>query len=227
MSQVAQRVEYLRALERYVYFHQSLTYAQTEIILRAARTRGDPLVSSTMWRRLIKIGRACKPDSPRRNGSKQVIWNQPGLAVNDVSFGSMDRIYVTRASQFLCGRIISLIISTLRTQLSLQSGWKSAPYELGMTGALYPVYVRGTALLALHNGTGAATEFRKILDHPGAVLSVPIGALAHLGLARAYALQGETVKAHAGYKDFFTLWKDADRDIPILKEANAEYAKVQ
>jgi eukaryotic-like serine/threonine-protein kinase len=104
---------------------------------------------------------------------------------------------------------------------------KSAPYELGMTGALYPVYVRGTAFLAQRDGTGAATEFRKILDHPGAVLSVPIGALAHLGLARAYALQGETIKAPAAYKDFFTLWKDADPDIPILKAAKAEYAKFQ
>jgi eukaryotic-like serine/threonine-protein kinase len=104
---------------------------------------------------------------------------------------------------------------------------KSAPYELGMTGALFPVYVRGTAFLAQRNGIGAATEFRKILDHPGAVLSVPIGALAHLGLARAYALQGETVKAPAAYKDFFTLWKDADPDIPILKAAKAEYAKLQ
>jgi hypothetical protein len=104
---------------------------------------------------------------------------------------------------------------------------KSAPYELGMTGALYPIYVRGTAFLAQRNGTGAATEFRKILDHPGAVLSVPIGALAHLGLARAYVLQGETVKALAAYKDFFTLWKDADPDIPVLKEARVEYAKLQ
>jgi hypothetical protein len=127
-------------------------------------------------------------------------------------------------------------LPTIRAQLSMlrhdpvgavEALQKSAPYELGMTGALYPVYVRGTALVALRNGTGAAAEFQKILDHPGAVLSVPIGALAHLGLARAYALQGETVKAHVGYKDFLTLWKDADRDIPILKEAKAEYAKLQ
>jgi hypothetical protein len=127
-------------------------------------------------------------------------------------------------------------LPTIRAQLSMlrhdpvgavEALQKSAPYELGMTGALYPIYVRGTAFLAQRNGTGAATEFRKILDHPGAVLSVPIGALAHLGLARAYVLQGETVKALAAYKDFFTLWKDADPDIPVLKEARVEYAKLQ
>jgi eukaryotic-like serine/threonine-protein kinase len=127
-------------------------------------------------------------------------------------------------------------LPTIRAQLSMlrhdpvgavEALQKSAPYELGMTGALYPVYVRGTALLALRNGTGATTEFRKILDHPGAVLSVPIGALAHLGLARAYAMQGDTTKAKVAYQDFFTLWKDADPDIPILKVAKAEYAKLQ
>jgi len=70
-------------------------------------------------------------------------------------------------------------------------------------------------------------EFQKIIDHRGIVVSEPIGALAHLGLARAYAVQGETAKAKLAYKDFLTLWKDADPDIPILKQAKAEYAKLQ
>jgi eukaryotic-like serine/threonine-protein kinase len=108
----------------------------------------------------------------------------------------------------------------------------AAPYELGATAqnlsfALYPVYLRGEAYVAAHQGSGAAAEFQKILDHPGVVVNEPIGALAHLGLARAYAISGETAKAKTAYQDFFALWKDADHDIPILKEAKAEYAKLQ
>jgi len=80
--------------------------------------------------------------------------------------------------------------------------------------------------LTAHEGGEAAAEFQKILDHRGVILYEPIGALAHLGLARAYVLQGDTVKARAAYQDFLTLWKDADPDVPILKEAKAEYAKL-
>jgi tetratricopeptide (TPR) repeat protein len=93
--------------------------------------------------------------------------------------------------------------------------------------SLYPVYVRGEAYLAAHQGREAAAEFQKILDHRGIVLNEPIGALAHLQLGRAYAMQGDTAKARAAYQSFLTLWKDADPDIPILKEAKAEYAKLQ
>jgi tetratricopeptide (TPR) repeat protein len=108
----------------------------------------------------------------------------------------------------------------------------AAPYELGsivetLNFVLYPVYMRGEAYLAANQGTAAAAEFQKILDHPGVVLSEPIGALAHLQLARAYAMEGDTVKARAAYQDFLTLWKDADSDIPILKQAKGEYAKLQ
>ncbi|HUJ83511.1 MAG TPA: hypothetical protein VLW83_16615, partial [Candidatus Acidoferrales bacterium] len=107
----------------------------------------------------------------------------------------------------------------------------AAPYELGdppqlQLGTLYPVYVRGEAQLTAHNGSAAATEFQKFLDHRGITLNYPLGALAHLGLARAYALQGDGAKARAAYNDFFTLWKDADSDIPILQQAKAEYAKL-
>ena len=110
----------------------------------------------------------------------------------------------------------------------------AAPYELGQTAAstygwnaLYPVYVRGEARLAAHNGSEAAAEFQKILDHRGIVLNLPIGALAHLQIGRAYAMEGDTAKARAAYQDFLTLWKDADPDIPILIAAKAEYAKLQ
>jgi len=108
------------------------------------------------------------------------------------------------------------------------------PYELGSpnptpsNGAmLYPIYVRGQAYLKLRRGKEAAAEFQKILDHRNIVVNFVTGALAHLGLARAYALQGDTAKARAAYQDFLTLWKDADPDIPILKKAKSEYAKLQ
>jgi hypothetical protein len=79
----------------------------------------------------------------------------------------------------------------------------------------------------LHNGSAAAAEFQKIIDHRGIVTNFPLGALAHLGLARAHALQGDTAKARSAYQDFLTLWKDADPDIPILKQAKAEYAELK
>ncbi len=108
----------------------------------------------------------------------------------------------------------------------------AAPYELGetntsLTFALYPVYLLGEAYLAARQGAAAAGEFQKILDHPGVVGNEPIGALAHLGLGRAYALEGDTAKARAAYDDFFALWKGADPDIPILAQAKADYAQLQ
>ena len=110
----------------------------------------------------------------------------------------------------------------------------AVPYELGdppssflgYFGSFYPQYVRGEAYLAAHQGGEAAAEFQMILDHRGIVVSDPIGALAHLQLGRAYVLSGETTKAKAAYRDFLTLWKDADPDIPILKQAKVEYAKL-
>jgi eukaryotic-like serine/threonine-protein kinase len=125
---------------------------------------------------------------------------------------------------------------TIRAQLALSRNDSSkaiealqaaAPYELGSPGGLYPVYVRGLGYLAAHQGAEAATEFQKILDHRGIVVGDPLGALAHLQLGRAYALSGDKTKTKTAYQDFLMLWKDSDLDIPILKEAKAEYAKLQ
>jgi tetratricopeptide (TPR) repeat protein len=119
----------------------------------------------------------------------------------------------------------------------------AAPIELGQIAfvsnisCLYPTYVRGEAYLAAGQGNAAAAEFQKVLDHSGIVWNCWTGALAHLDVARANALQAKTsqgadadaarVRALAAYKEFLALWKDADPDIPILKEAKAEYAKLQ
>ena len=129
-------------------------------------------------------------------------------------------------------------LQTLRAQLALNRNdvanavevlQVATRYELGDVGhrSLYPVYVRGQAYLAAHKGSEAAAEFQKILDHRGIVGNNLIGALAHLQLGRAYAMQGDTTKAKAAYQDFLTLWKDADPDIPILIAAKAEYAKLK
>jgi eukaryotic-like serine/threonine-protein kinase len=133
-------------------------------------------------------------------------------------------------------------LPTLRARLALNKGNASeaieglrtaVPYELGVSTSgiftwtpMYPVFVRGEAYLAARQGNEAAAEFQKILDHGGVVINQPIGALAHLGLARAYVVQGDTAKAKAAYQDFLTLWKDADPDIPVLIQAKAEYMKL-
>jgi serine/threonine protein kinase/tetratricopeptide (TPR) repeat protein len=133
---------------------------------------------------------------------------------------------------------------------AIQTLQAASPYELGFPGTtrfspnMYPVYLRGLAYLAAHQGPQAAAEFQKILDHPGIVTNDPIAALAHLGQARAYAMQAGVVgpglspasgaadpsalsKARAAYTDFFTLWKDADPDIPILQQAKSESSKLK
>ena len=101
------------------------------------------------------------------------------------------------------------------------------PYDLSSTHAMRSTYTRGNAYLALHKGSEAAAEFQKIVDHPGVVLNGMTGALAKLGLARAYAVEGDAAKARVAYQDFFALWKDADPNIPILVSAKSEYAKLQ
>lgn len=104
-------------------------------------------------------------------------------------------------------------------------------HELGLTwtwfGALYPIYMRGEAYLALHQGAKAAAEFQKIIDHRGIVLLDPIGALARLQLGRALDMAGDSNKAKAAYEDFFTIWKHADPQIPVLQQAKAEYANLR
>jgi len=146
----------------------------------------------------------------------------------------------------------SLWLSAIRAQLALDRKKPAealndlqaaaGPIELGLVpfvtnlSCLYTAYVRGEAYMAAGQGNAAASEFQKILDHSGIVWNCWTGALAHLGVARANALQSRTsqgadadaarVRARAAYKDFLTLWKDADSDVPILKEARAEYAKL-
>ena len=129
-------------------------------------------------------------------------------------------------------------LPTIRALMSLKKGDArhaldslevTTPYEFGIqsVSTMVPIYVRGLAYLKAGQGREAAAQFQKMLSHRGLAGNAPIEALAQLQLARAYALQGDTSRAKAAYQDFLTLWKDADSDIPILKEAKAEYAKLQ
>jgi len=132
----------------------------------------------------------------------------------------------------------AVVLPTVQAQIELDRGdpersiellQTAAPYELtdkSFEGCMYPAYVRGQAYLAAKQPPRAAAEFQKILDHRGLVRNCETGPLARLGIARAFALQGDKPKARAGYQDFLNLWKDADPDIPILKRAKAEYAKL-
>jgi eukaryotic-like serine/threonine-protein kinase len=107
---------------------------------------------------------------------------------------------------------------------------RSSPYDFAspppfQLGTLYPAYLRGLAYLSSHQPAEAAGEFQKILDHPGIVLNFPLGALAHLGLARAYGLQGDVSRSRASYQTFLNLWKEADPTIPVLQAAKTEFAR--
>jgi tetratricopeptide (TPR) repeat protein len=126
-------------------------------------------------------------------------------------------LYLTslRAQQALLHHDFSKAIAELQP---------AGPYEMGQPSsgntisiALYPVYIRGEAYRAMKKGTEAAVEYQKILDHRGVVINGPLGALAHLGLGRAYVLAGDTAKAKIAYQDFLALWKGADPDVPVLK----------
>ncbi len=122
-----------------------------------------------------------------------------------------------------------LALNHLDTAKVLENLLAAAPYESGDyedCNAMFPIYLRGQAYLMARRGREAATEFQKIIGHPGIVLYSPIGALARLQLARALAMEGQAAQARAAYRDFLTLWKDADPDIPILKQAQTEYAKL-
>ena len=134
----------------------------------------------------------------------------------------------------LCGRSKLLIRATPAKALEITQA--AAPYDLAVPGtafytgaffgAMYPVYVRGLAYSGMGRHREAAAEFQNILDHPGIMLNDPMGPMARLQLARALAASGDRAKSSAVYKDLLTLWKDADPDIPLVREARAESAQL-
>jgi eukaryotic-like serine/threonine-protein kinase len=115
-------------------------------------------------------------------------------------------------------------LEVLEVSAVSELGWYTFYFNASM---MHPAYLRGQAYLAMRQGENASAEFQKIIDHRGIVLNSPIGGLARLGLGRAYTLTGDSAKAGETYREFFEFWKDADPEIPILKQAKAEFAKLQ
>jgi eukaryotic-like serine/threonine-protein kinase len=155
-----------------------------------------------------------------------VYYKRTGRAIcNDVNSESLGVPARTAIKSGCLGAIPCSVfaVEILRT---------AAPYELGQSqplpvGTMCPVYIRAQAYLQARQGREAAAEFQRIINHRGIVLNFPLGALARLGLARAYALDGDKAKPRAAYDDFLNLWKAADPNIPLLQQARAEYANVQ
>src|SRR5262249_21564466 len=132
-------------------------------------------------------------------------------------------------------------LPAIRAKLALDAGHPdealellkpARPYEIGQPSQLmllnmYPVYIRGQVYLAAHDIKAAVGEFQEILEHPGMSLNEPIAVLAHLGIARAHAAQSDKDRARSAYQDFLSIWREADPDIPVLKQARTEYAALQ
>jgi hypothetical protein len=151
-------------------------------------------------------------------------------------------LWPTAAKQYPQNTLIQFnYLPAVRAQIALNSGnadraldllKPTRGYELGQPAQalllnMYPVFVRGSAYLAVHDGPAARAEYQEILENPGIALNEPIAVLARLGLARADALAGDKQKARSDYEDFFTLRKDADANVPLLKQAKGEYARLQ
>jgi tetratricopeptide (TPR) repeat protein len=213
--------------------------------------RADSKEAAALWQANAALREAELGDTASaKQGVTAALALSPGREVKEAAALALARIGDTPRATALVGELeknyatntllklywlptlnAAIELNKRNSSQALVSLEAAAPYELGGTGTfinyLYPAYVRGQAYLLAHNGTAAAAEFQKLLDHRGIVVNFVTGALARLQLARAYAMQGDTAKAKAAYQDFLTLWKDADPDIPILKQARAEYAKLQ
>jgi len=211
--------------------------------------RADSKEAAALWQANAALREAELGDTASaKQGVTAALALSPGRDVKEVAALALARIGDTPQATALVGELQKSYASnallklywlpTINAAIELSKGNSSqvlvyleaaAPYELQSATTinyLYPAYVRGQAYLLAHNGTAAVAEFQKLLDHRGIVLNFVTGALAHLQLGRAYAMAGDAAKAKSAYQDFFALWKDADPDIPILKEAKAEYAKL-
>jgi serine/threonine protein kinase/Flp pilus assembly protein TadD len=188
------------------------------------------------------------PAKQQAQGALALSTGRDVKAISAIALGlSGEALHASRLADELAKRfpqdtIVQFeYLAMIRSAIALQAGKSTKaidalapalPYELGtpaqaLTFSLYPAYLRGEAYVAAHQSSAAAAEFQKIIDHPGVAQNEPIASLAHLGVARAYALFGDSAKAKTAYQDFLALWKNADPDIPMLKQAKTEYAKQQ
>ncbi len=214
--------------------------------------RSESKEAAALWQvnaalREAELGRT----DEAKQGVKDALTLAPGRDVNVLAALALARIGETARAR----RLVEELAKTYPSNTMLKLYWlpavnaalelkvghssqalllleTSAPYELGwppplQVGTLYPAYLRGQAYLLAHDGAAASAEFQKLLDHTGIVTNFVTEALAHLQIGRAYAMAGEGAKARNAYQYFLNQWKDADPDIPVLKEAKAEYAKLQ
>src|SRR5215472_9677887 len=177
--------------------------------LDLASNRDIQVMAALAWARIGETTKArAFADRLRQNFPSDTLVNQYCLPTIEAAI-QLDQKNTARA------------IELLRT---------AAPYELGGSGSwggyLYPIYVRGEAYLQAHDGASAAVEFQKLFDHRGVVDNFLFGSLAHLGMARARVLSGDPGGARTEYQNFFTAWKDADPNVPVLAQAKAEYEKL-
>ena len=157
-------------------------------------------------------------DLRRGLATANAVWgNKPSVLVGDFLFSRAFELMVDDG----CLRVLDI----LATAAPNDSAYPNPQVEVGRF--LYPVFVRGQAYLLMRRADEAIAEFQKMLNFPSLIVNCPLGPLAYLGLARAYTLQGDITKARAAYDEFFALWKDADQNIPVLKQAKLEYAKLQ
>ena len=234
-------------------FRGRLTKAH-ELSKRAVEVakHNDSQESAAVWEitealREAEVGNA----SPARKAAEDALAMNSGRDIRILAALTLARAGDNAQAQKMADQIAkeapldtmiqSYWLPTIRSEIALNNGNASqalellqaaAPYDLGnpapfQLGSLYPAYVRGRAYLKAGQAPQAQAEFQKILDHRGVTVNLLPGALAHLQLARAYAQSGDTSKARTTYQDFFALWKDADPDIPILKEAKTEYANLK
>ena len=212
--------------------------------------RADSKETAALWQANAALREAELGDTASaKQGVKAGLALSPGRDVKEVAALALARIDDAPRAIALVGELQKSYASnallklywlpTINAAIELSKGNSSqalvyleaaAPYELQSATTinyLYPAYVRGQAYLLARNGTAAAAEFQRMLDDRGIMLNFVTGALAHLQLGRAYAMAGDTAKAKSAYQDFFALWKDADRNIAVLKEAKAEYARLQ
>jgi eukaryotic-like serine/threonine-protein kinase len=225
---------------------RELTDKAVDIDLRAgqketaAEYKAEAAVREALVGNLILAKREAKGALPLSNG-------RGALAISAIALGLSGDSEAGRLAEDLGKRypedtaLNYNLLPSIRAAIALDNGDAakaiaalavSSPHELGVTTQeadfiLYSVYFRGLAYLAAKQGPAATAEFQKIIDHPGLIVNEPIGALAYLGLGRAYALAADTNRARTAYQQFFALWKDADSDVPIMRAAKTEYAKLK
>ena len=168
------------------------------------------------------LGLALSGDSAR----SQVLADDLEKRFPEDTFAKFTYVPVLRALSALERGKPADTVERLHTALTYELAVNGLNFPHFYLGGLHSAYVRGTALIAAHRYAEGATEFQKILDHPGIVGLDPIGALAHLQLGRVFALSGDKAKAKAAYETFLALWKGADPTTPVLKSAKAEYARL-